>query len=276
MSGDVDQAAGRCQEILQCHLEPDHAGRHQAVAVADAPGQRVHEWRAKSAPIFAPISVSLMLDPKDARTFTDADAASLGLLVIEAARRKLAETDPLPAGVEAFNAWLDDRMTEAVNRPAEDRSLLEIEADAALYFATPTSPTIDYVDTQWRLVHDVPGLIHKIRALTKLVRAKTAGQVHITRDHPGVGKTILGYRVTDDIGTRYFDPADVVIIVADPPTPSVYVTPGHPVKAGAGYDCNCGECLARRREIVDGHTTLCECTDCTDYRRRRDEARGGT
>ena len=23
----------------------------------------------------------------------------------------------------------------------------------------------------------------------------------------------------------------------------VYVTPGHPVKAGAGYDCNCGECL---------------------------------
>lgn len=24
------------------------------------------------------------------------------------------------------------------------------------------------------------------------------------------------------------------------------VTPGHPVKAGAGYDCACGECLHRR------------------------------
>lgn len=26
----------------------------------------------------------------------------------------------------------------------------------------------------------------------------------------------------------------------------VYVTPGHPVKDGAGYDCNCGECLYQR------------------------------
>lgn len=25
-----------------------------------------------------------------------------------------------------------------------------------------------------------------------------------------------------------------------------YVTPGHPVKDGAGYDCNCGECLYQR------------------------------
>lgn len=25
-----------------------------------------------------------------------------------------------------------------------------------------------------------------------------------------------------------------------------YVTPGHPTKAGAGHDCNCGECLAVR------------------------------
>ena len=27
----------------------------------------------------------------------------------------------------------------------------------------------------------------------------------------------------------------------------VYVTPGHPVRAGAGYDCACGECLAVRK-----------------------------
>ena len=229
MSGDVDQAAGRCQEILQCHWEQDHAGDiHQAVAVAGAPGRRVHEWRAKSA--------------------------------------TLAEIDP-PALVEAFNAWLDDRMIEAINRPAEDRSLLEIEADAALYFATPTSPTIDYVDTQWRLVHDVPGLIRRVRALARLVRAKTAGQVHVRPDHPGVGKTIIGYRVTIDGNAYALDPADVVTIGANAPAPSVYVTPGHPVKAGAGYDCNCGECLARRREIVDAHTSLCECADCTDYRR---------
>ena len=25
-----------------------------------------------------------------------------------------------------------------------------------------------------------------------------------------------------------------------------YVTPGHPVQAGAGYDCCCGECAHRR------------------------------
>lgn len=25
-----------------------------------------------------------------------------------------------------------------------------------------------------------------------------------------------------------------------------YITPGHPTKAGAGYDCNCGQCLAVR------------------------------
>ena len=31
------------------------------------------------------------------------------------------------------------------------------------------------------------------------------------------------------------------------PEPSQYVTPGHPTKAGAGYDCNCGECLHQRR-----------------------------
>jgi hypothetical protein len=27
-----------------------------------------------------------------------------------------------------------------------------------------------------------------------------------------------------------------------------YVTPGHPVKDGAGYDCQCGQCLAARAE----------------------------
>jgi hypothetical protein len=27
-----------------------------------------------------------------------------------------------------------------------------------------------------------------------------------------------------------------------------YVTPGHPVKDGAGYDCHCGECLYQRTQ----------------------------
>ena len=27
---------------------------------------------------------------------------------------------------------------------------------------------------------------------------------------------------------------------------TVYVTPGHPTRAGAGYDCSCGECLHHR------------------------------
>lgn len=31
-----------------------------------------------------------------------------------------------------------------------------------------------------------------------------------------------------------------------PPIPQVITAPGHPVKAGAGYDCSCGECLALR------------------------------
>lgn len=26
----------------------------------------------------------------------------------------------------------------------------------------------------------------------------------------------------------------------------VYVTPGHPVEDGAGYNCHCGECLYQR------------------------------
>lgn len=38
-----------------------------------------------------------------------------------------------------------------------------------------------------------------------------------------------------------------VTCLEDGPEPAVYVTPGHPVRAGAGYDCNCGECLYRRR-----------------------------
>lgn len=28
--------------------------------------------------------------------------------------------------------------------------------------------------------------------------------------------------------------------------------PGHPARAGAGYDCTCGECLARRAAVADG------------------------
>jgi hypothetical protein len=27
-----------------------------------------------------------------------------------------------------------------------------------------------------------------------------------------------------------------------------YVTPGHPVKDGAGYDCHCGDCLYKRTQ----------------------------
>lgn len=39
-------------------------------------------------------------------------------------------------------------------------------------------------------------------------------------------------------------------------TDPVYVTRGHPTKKGAGYDCNCGECLSRR---------ICTCTNwCSD------------
>ena len=30
-----------------------------------------------------------------------------------------------------------------------------------------------------------------------------------------------------------------------------YVTPGHPVKAGAGYDCGCGQCLAVRAVLTE-------------------------
>ena len=33
---------------------------------------------------------------------------------------------------------------------------------------------------------------------------------------------------------------------------AVYATPGHPVAAGAGYDCNCGECFSRRSWIDSG------------------------
>ena len=29
-----------------------------------------------------------------------------------------------------------------------------------------------------------------------------------------------------------------------------YVVPGHPVKDGAGYDCQCGECLLRRQGVL--------------------------
>lgn len=32
----------------------------------------------------------------------------------------------------------------------------------------------------------------------------------------------------------------------------IYVTPGHPVKDGAGYDCHCGECLYQRKIRENG------------------------
>lgn len=41
--------------------------------------------------------------------------------------------------------------------------------------------------------------------------------------------------------------------------------PGHPVRAGAGYDCCCGECLARRALL------LAALADAAEYR----EDRGG-
>lgn len=34
----------------------------------------------------------------------------------------------------------------------------------------------------------------------------------------------------------------------------VYVTPGHPVAAGAGYNCGCGQCRACRAWIANGFT----------------------
>lgn len=37
-----------------------------------------------------------------------------------------------------------------------------------------------------------------------------------------------------------------------------YVTPGHPVMAGAGYDCSCGECLYRRSLQAQQLCSLCE------------------
>ena len=44
-----------------------------------------------------------------------------------------------------------------------------------------------------------------------------------------------------------------------------YVTPGHPVRAGAGYDCCCGECVHRRALL------LAALEDAAAYR----EGRGG-
>lgn len=41
------------------------------------------------------------------------------------------------------------------------------------------------------------------------------------------------------------------------------VTPGHPVKAGAGYDCACGECLAMRNGL--GDWGYCAATGCETY-----------
>ena len=43
-----------------------------------------------------------------------------------------------------------------------------------------------------------------------------------------------------------------------------YVTPGHPVKAGAGYDCNCGQCLSARRQTEKPITPMWEAMDCPD------------
>jgi hypothetical protein len=174
-----DIAAGRCQAMLQCHREFDHPGNHDAIADQNPTDPMHVKWPATAVPIFAPISVSLMLDSNDARTFTDADAASLGLHVIDAARRKLAE----------------GRQT------TYDRSLLEIEADYALYFAAPTSPTIDYVDTQWRLVHDIPGLLQRIRLLLK-----QRGDTRI------IDETVIGYRVRVEGHEYMLRPEDVDIV----------------------------------------------------------------
>jgi hypothetical protein len=155
--GDVDQAAGRCQEILQCHWEQDHAGDiHQAVAVADAPGQRVHEWRAKS--------------------------------------------------------WLDETLARLEKTAYPDRAFDEIEADAATYFLSPTSPAVNYDDMRRRLVHDVPGLLARIRLLLKQRREA----VDVTHAHPGIGTTILGYQVTIDGAEYRLDPRDVVTLVRGP------------------------------------------------------------
>ena len=41
--------------------------------------------------------------------------------------------------------------------------------------------------------------------------------------------------------------------------------PGHPTQAGAGYDCNCGECLslpARREQAESVARDLWACEDC--------------
>jgi len=44
-----------------------------------------------------------------------------------------------------------------------------------------------------------------------------------------------------------------------------YVTPGHPVQAGAGYDCSCGECLHRRGLQAQQSAGYCsQCEEPTD------------
>jgi len=46
-----------------------------------------------------------------------------------------------------------------------------------------------------------------------------------------------------------------VILCKDPMT-RAYVTPGHPVQSGAGYDCNCGQCLSVRAVLAEREREL--------------------